>query len=296
MGIPSLLLCIEMAIFSIFHLWAFPWAVYDIKRSRIVASESIPGYPQDPKNDYKGGWLGSRALMDAFNPWDLVKSVGRGFKWLAVGRRTREQDSSYKNSAYGTGLEPARTSLPLRTNVSLDSDDFSTSHRENTKSLSGRKPPRYRSHEEGEEEGENLLFNAQSVPQSGSYSRSDLPYAHHKGVSALDIGTMTLDHEHSDHLRTAHPIPENDIENPHLNAFQDSRSLNSALDGQDTGYHGARPMPTPDPPQHRKPSHRRQESEHDVWGSGNHQGREADDDGNTGMDLGSRRGRNGSPF
>lgn len=282
-----------MALFSIFHLWAFPWTVYDIKRSPIVASESIPGYPQDPKNDYQGGWLGSRALIDAFNPWDLVKSVGRGFKWLAVGRRTREQDSSYNNSAHATGLEPARTSIPLRTNASLDSDDFSTSNRGHTRIPSGRKPPHYRSHDEDEEEGENLLSNTQSVPQSGPYSRSDLPYGPHKGVSALDIGTMNLYSGQSNHPQTA---SENDFENPNASAFQDSKTLDPALDNQDTGYHGARPTPLSDSQHHPKSTHSRQESDYDIWGSGSHRERDADDDENTGMDIGSRRGRNGSPF
>lgn len=276
-----------MAIFSIFHLWAFPWTVYDVRRSRIVASESVPGYPQDPKNNYKGGWLGSRALVDAFNPWDLVKSVGRGFKWLAVGRRTREQDSSYKNSARGTGLEPTRTVLPLKSNTPHDSDNFSTGHGKDTRIPSGRKPPHYRSPDEDEEEGENLLTNTQSVP----YSRSDLPYAPHQGGSAVDIGTMNLYGGQSDQIRTKNPPPEKDFENLNDNAFKDSRTLYPALDDQDTGYHGAS-----DPPQHRKPAHRRQESDHDVWGGGNLRERDADDDGNAGIDLGSRRGRNGSPF
>lgn len=291
------MLCIEMAIFSIFHLWAFPWTVYDIKRSQIVASESVPGYPQDPKNVYKGGWLGSRALIDAFNPWDLVKSVGRGFKWLAVGRRTREQDSSYKNSAHGAGLEPARTAIPLRVNASLDSNDFSTSHREGTRVPSGRKPPHYRplGEEEEEEEGDNLLSNAQSVPHSGPYSHST-PFAPQKGASAIDIGTVNLYSGHSDHLQTTHPAPENEFRNPNSNVSQDSGTLNHSLDDQNTGYHGAHPISTSDPRQHRTPSHRRQESEYDVWGSGSNRERDTDDGGSAGMDLGSRRGRNGSPF
>ncbi len=107
-GIPSLLLCIEMAIFSIFHLWAFPWRVYDIRRSEIVASESAPGMNLDPNTAYQGGFLGSKALMDAFNPWDLVKNVGRGFRWFFKGRKMRMEDTSYKDYARNTGLEPAR--------------------------------------------------------------------------------------------------------------------------------------------------------------------------------------------
>ena len=103
-----MLLCIEMAIFSVFHLWAFPWTVYDVRRSPIVAAESAAGFLPDPKTSYQGGKFGQIALMEAFNPWDLVKAVGRGFRWFAIGRRTREQDISYK-SQNGVGLEPTRT-------------------------------------------------------------------------------------------------------------------------------------------------------------------------------------------
>ncbi|KAK4695377.1 hypothetical protein P7C71_g2364, partial [Lecanoromycetidae sp. Uapishka_2] len=110
-GIPSLLLCMEMAFFSIFHLWAFPWRVYDIRRSEIVASESAPGMNLDPKTAYQGGPFGSRALMDAFNPWDLIKNVGRGFRWFFKGRKTRMEDISYKDSTQNTGLEPTRNQV-----------------------------------------------------------------------------------------------------------------------------------------------------------------------------------------
>ncbi|KAL8896456.1 MAG: hypothetical protein Q9192_003090, partial [Flavoplaca navasiana] len=102
-GIPSLLLCIEMAIFSIFHLFAFPWQVYDIRRSPIVASESVPGYLPDPKTAYLGGPLGFKALLDAFNPWDLIKAIGRGFRWFVVGRR---RDISYQAYKISRPLNP----------------------------------------------------------------------------------------------------------------------------------------------------------------------------------------------
>ena len=112
-GIPSMLLCIEMAVFSVFHLWAFPWTVYDVRRSPIVAAESAAGFLPDPKTAYQGGKFGHVALVEAFNPWDLIKAVGRGFRWFAVGRRTREQDISYKNHhQHSVGLEPTRISDP----------------------------------------------------------------------------------------------------------------------------------------------------------------------------------------
>ena len=98
-GIPSVLLCIEMAIFSIMHLFAFPWKPYSIKHSHkdpITASGS--GYSGESPR-YKGGPFGILAFADAFNPWDIIKASARGFRWLFVGSRHRHTDSSYQKPA-----------------------------------------------------------------------------------------------------------------------------------------------------------------------------------------------------
>ena len=100
-GIPALLLCIEMALFSILHIWAYPWKPYDIKSSKQVLAEGGPEY----QSGYQGGPMGIKAFADAFNPWDFVKAVGRGFRWIAVGRSRRLQDESYKAYLQGTALE-----------------------------------------------------------------------------------------------------------------------------------------------------------------------------------------------
>lgn len=91
-GIPSLLLCIEMAMFAVLHLFAFPWKPYQTSKNL--------DYPMSPtKNELgpkQGGFLGIMALVDAMNPWDLVKGFARGMRWLFVGRKNRENDPSYK--------------------------------------------------------------------------------------------------------------------------------------------------------------------------------------------------------
>ncbi|KAM7217698.1 Organic solute transporter Ostalpha domain containing protein [Rhypophila decipiens] len=92
-GIPMLLLCFEMAIFALLHLWAFPYRGYlRIRRGGI------------PK---QGGFLGIKALWDAVNIWDVVKGFGRGMRWLFVGIKDRHKDVSYtaprKNSTSAGG-------------------------------------------------------------------------------------------------------------------------------------------------------------------------------------------------
>lgn len=91
-----MLLCIEMFFFSLLHIVAFPWAPYDIRKS------------PDPNAHYEGGTLGWRAFLDAFNPWDIIKASARGFRWLFVGRRNREDDSSYAESTKMKNFEQER--------------------------------------------------------------------------------------------------------------------------------------------------------------------------------------------
>jgi len=125
-GIPSLLLCIEMALFAILHLWAFPYrhpyanAAELAKHKALSATnpstlnntlngddlenvsridlDTTPiqgtknrkptGYAKE-QPPYEGGTLGIKALIDALNPWDIIKATGRGFRWLFVGVKKR---------------------------------------------------------------------------------------------------------------------------------------------------------------------------------------------------------------
>ena len=121
-GIPAMLICLEMAFFSVLHIWAYPWKVYDVNRSALVAAESGPSFSPD-ENSYKGGFFGIKAYLDAFNPWDIVKAVGRSFRWMAVGRRTRETDISYKAHRQGTALQDSVSSRPGKYQPLTEEDD-----------------------------------------------------------------------------------------------------------------------------------------------------------------------------
>jgi hypothetical protein len=109
-GIPALLLCFEMAIFAILHLWAFPYGPYvpgakatfypapDARRPEILPPrENVHAAPA-------GGFLGILALWDAMNVWDFVKAFGRGMRWLFCGIKRRREDISYRNKRQNTGL------------------------------------------------------------------------------------------------------------------------------------------------------------------------------------------------
>jgi hypothetical protein len=102
-GVPSLLLCIEMAFFAVLHLFAFPYSPYT-KSSRPSKYPLSEGEEIGPN---QGGFLGIMAFADAMNPWDLVTGFGRGMRWLFVGRKHRQEDPSYKANSMNsnTGSE-----------------------------------------------------------------------------------------------------------------------------------------------------------------------------------------------
>lgn len=171
-GIPSLLLCIEMAIFAFMHLFAFPYQPYkkgtEVSKYPISASgTSSPPMNTIGKNE--GGLLGWRALADAMNPWDLVKAFARGMRWLFVGRKHRENDPSYMNGQENDMvLEPARTAYK--------GDDHLPIANEFRRSKFGM--PNVKSNDIPGDEGAGLIAHAQPDPtrrRSDSDGRSISP-------------------------------------------------------------------------------------------------------------------------
>ena len=104
-GIPCLLLCIEMAIFAVFHIWSFSYKPYVLGSQRYQA---VYGHLEEKNPRYHGGALGIKAFADAFNPWDLVKAVGRAARWLFMGRKHRMQDTSYASIESSSTNKPSQ--------------------------------------------------------------------------------------------------------------------------------------------------------------------------------------------
>ncbi|KAF2638573.1 DUF300-domain-containing protein [Massarina eburnea CBS 473.64] len=98
-GIPSMLTCVEMSVFALLHLWAFPWKPYDLGLRHEPLPQGSHTFPQEAPKTYVYG--PGRALLSALNPWDIIKACGRGFRWLFYGARKRKDDPSYQ-----TKLEP----------------------------------------------------------------------------------------------------------------------------------------------------------------------------------------------
>ncbi|KAH8702486.1 putative DUF300 domain protein [Talaromyces proteolyticus] len=200
-GIPNLLICIEMSIFSILHFWAFAWQPYRLKTQQ---SSDNPQYVNG-RVDYHGGHLGIRAFAEAFNPWDLVKAVGRGFRWLFVGYKKRTLDSSYRDQE-GTSFSLKTSSGPIP-QTSMPGP--------NVTAYGGAQPgdiqlPGARYGPSGEE-GEELLSHAQSNPTSYYPAHSDVGVVHgyydEESHSGRYYGQQYNDTQSSTDLSAAEPRP-----------------------------------------------------------------------------------------
>jgi hypothetical protein len=93
-GISSVMICIEMAAFSVMHMFAYPWKPYSLKHNDPMHAPGT-GFSGAAAH-YRGGPLGIKAIADAFNPWDIVKALARGLRWMFVGARKRHADPSYQ--------------------------------------------------------------------------------------------------------------------------------------------------------------------------------------------------------
>ncbi|KAE8150006.1 organic solute transporter Ostalpha-domain-containing protein [Aspergillus avenaceus] len=136
-GLPNLLISIEMAIFAVLHLWAFAWRPYGLQNSTEVTD-----YYGNGKPTYQGGRWGLKALGNCLNPWDLVKAISRSMRWLFVGRKKRTLDSSYRNRGEAIGLDTTNTVPGIN--------------------VTGPRPAYY----SPDDEGDVLLSNAQPNPMS----------------------------------------------------------------------------------------------------------------------------------
>ncbi|PHH88941.1 hypothetical protein CDD83_6861 [Cordyceps sp. RAO-2017] len=113
-GLPALLLCIELALFAVLNLRAYPSKPY-------LDEAPISHYPDpDPerlnsqpprlnmRSPRSGGPLGILAIVDALNPWDFVKAFARGIRWLFCGVKRRNEDTDYSLTGLQAYFIPKR--------------------------------------------------------------------------------------------------------------------------------------------------------------------------------------------
>ena len=90
MGIPSLLSCIEMVPISLFMAYSFPASPYLMRSS----GGHEAGNGQHHPKSYLGGFLGVKAFIAMWNPYELISAISFALRIVGEGKSGRS------NSAY----------------------------------------------------------------------------------------------------------------------------------------------------------------------------------------------------
>ncbi|KAF2477366.1 DUF300-domain-containing protein [Lindgomyces ingoldianus] len=213
-GIPSMLVCVEMAIFAVLHLFAFPWKPYDLGRNQNPLHASGDGFSGDIPKRYAHG--PARALASAFNPWDIIKACGRGFRWLFVGVRHRKADISYQ-----TKLGSISSTRYPQGPTFAGNGELAT---EITKPRKGSAGAGKNGFEDSDTAG--LLSHTQANPYAGQD-----PYSVSHGRPAATYNPDSL---------PAAPAPGQEY-----GVTRPERGRRTELEPQDRSYRGARVSPSP---------------------------------------------------
>lgn len=244
-GLPSLLICVEMAIFSILHLWAFPWRPYSFANAH---ADEVTDFYGNGKTTYQGGRWGMKALLDSLNPLDLAKAVGRSIRWLFVGRKKRTLDPSYQHQSEVIGL--ATTTNDSGTNV--------TAYQGAGAAMAGSRPAPYGT--PPDDEGQVLLSHAQPNPTSqstGDFALAPPPYDYeHDRLSSVSLLQPTPSHSpqpyspYEQHHTNPYEVPDREEELP-LHAgdnLPQSHPVSTSHHPYDRDYLQEQPpIPMPDP-------------------------------------------------
>ncbi|KAF5002914.1 hypothetical protein FDECE_10498 [Fusarium decemcellulare] len=75
-GMPNLLICIEMVPLALFFTWAYPWSVYTDRDGRgNFVQVNQPSQPSQPSKSYQGGPFGIYAWLAMINPSETLRAT-----------------------------------------------------------------------------------------------------------------------------------------------------------------------------------------------------------------------------
>ncbi|KAF2197458.1 DUF300-domain-containing protein [Delitschia confertaspora ATCC 74209] len=217
-GIPSMLTCLEMSIFAALHVWAFSWKPYDLRKYQDPLHAPTDGFTGDLPKKYAHG--PARALASAFNPWDIVKACGRGFRWLFVGVRHRRKDISYQTKLSTLSADTEYPSGP----TFVGNSDAATETGRPGKGVGGRKT----GFEDSDTAG--LLSHAQANPYERQDSYGYPAYANQEPSNPDALPAAPT------------PAQEYGVERP---GGGGGGGKGRGLEPQDAGYYGASERPSP---------------------------------------------------
>ncbi len=88
-GLPNMLVCIEMAFFSLFFFYAYPWSPYLLKNQRLKVAGGDGLAEVRYMTEYQGGPFGISALLSMWNPFEVIQAIIFTTQMSSVSRRGR---------------------------------------------------------------------------------------------------------------------------------------------------------------------------------------------------------------
>ena len=101
-GIPSILICAEMVLFSIFNFYAYSLTPYLLPSSR-AGNES---QPLSRGAYYQGGSIGSIALLKALNPTEIARGLVLAARYLLSSSQAKGYDNLPVRQGRNAGPPP----------------------------------------------------------------------------------------------------------------------------------------------------------------------------------------------
>ena len=220
--LAHLIISIEMAFFAIFHLWSFPWKPY----AAGFQTDEITDMYGNGKSTYQGGRWGLRALLDALNPIDLVRAIGRSMRWLFVGRKNRTLDPSYQPTNEAIRLNPTEAEV----------HPADTSYGGAGAVMTGGASSRYGKQQD--EEGEVLLSHAQPNPSTTDMGTAPPPYDEDQDQYHF------VNNRSDDHLGDSNLHPHSGSMSPFEEVHYPSGPSRSPSDSDSGSHHNTVEYPT----------------------------------------------------
>ncbi|KAM0430011.1 hypothetical protein ACHAPT_006017 [Fusarium lateritium] len=96
-GIPNMIICIEMVPLSLLFMWAYPWRVY-LDSDSVESTEDLE-HPGRSMKSYQGGPFGIHAWLAMINPSDILRAILFAFKHVGNLRKGSQEPILTNESA-----------------------------------------------------------------------------------------------------------------------------------------------------------------------------------------------------
>lgn len=117
-GVPNMVICIQMVPFAVFFPFAYNVGPYIISR-RDRISDATNQHRANGRAEatgvhyYQGGFLGMRAFIQIFNPMEILRAIKFAFQMVTEFRNSGNKATDHMEFEYNLQSQAAPYSMPL---------------------------------------------------------------------------------------------------------------------------------------------------------------------------------------